>query len=217
MSTHQLLTVQSIDRLTPSAVAITFEVPETLAPDFAFKAGQYLSLEAMINDERFVVPILCSAPHEGRLTVGIKKVPNGVFSSFANDELAVGHQLAVAPPEGRFVYVPNGGEQELLLVAAGSGITPIFSILKTVVEKQAKTNVRLIYGNKSPKEVMFKNEIEALENDHSDRFKVHWVYSQSNESNALFGRVDRSVINYALNQAEEPATTSVFVRSGDND
>ena len=204
MSTHQLLTVQSIDRLTPSAVAITFEVPETLAPDFAFKAGQYLSLETMINDQAVRRSYsLCSAPHEGRLTVGIKKVPNGVFSSFANDELAVGHQLAVAPPEGRFVYVPNGGEQELLLVAAGSGITPIFSILKTVVEKQAKTNVRLIYGNKSPKEVMFKNEIEALENDHSDRFKVHWVYSQSNESNALFGRVDRSVINYALNQAEE--------------
>ena len=203
MSTHQLLSVQSIDRLTPSSVAISFEVPPALQTDFAFKAGQYLSLESTINGAAVRRSYsLCSAPHEGTLTVGIKKVPQGLFSTYANEEINVGDQLGVAPPEGRFVYVPNGSEGEVLLIAAGSGITPVFSILKTVLAKQAKTKVRLIYGNKSPEEVMFKTELETLEKEHKDQFNVHWVYSQSNEANALFGRIDKSVVNYALNQAE---------------
>ena len=203
MSTHQLLSVQSIDRLTPSSVAISFEVPAALQADFAFKAGQYLSLETTINGAAVRRSYsLCSAPHECTLTVGIKQVPQGVFSTHANEVIKVGDQLGVAPPEGRFVYVPNGSEGEILLIAAGSGITPVFSILKTALAKQANTKVRLVYGNKSPEEVMFKAELEALEKEHAGQFKVHWVYSQSNEANALFGRVDKSVVNYALNQAE---------------
>ena len=131
MSTHQLLTVQSIDRLTPSAVAITFEVPETLAPDFAFKAGQYLSLEAMINDQAVRRSYsLCSAPHEGRLTVGIKKVPNGVFSSFANDELAVGHQLAVAPRKDVLFMCPTEGNRNCFLLPQEAVLRPFFQFLK---------------------------------------------------------------------------------------
>ena len=108
MNIHQLLKIQSIDRLTPSAVAISFELPSALAADYAFKAGQYLSLEAKIDGE--VVRrsySLCSAPHENVLKVGVKKVQKGLFSSFANDVLKVGDSLGVAPPEGRFVYVPQ--------------------------------------------------------------------------------------------------------------
>ena len=100
--------------LPPSSIAISFKVPSALAADFAFKAGQYLSLEATINGE----PVrrsysLSSAPHENSLTVGIKKIEHGLFSSFANDVLAEGDTLKVASPEGRFVYVPKQATQQL--------------------------------------------------------------------------------------------------------
>ena len=204
MNIHQLLKIQSIDRLTPSAVAISFELPSALAADYAFKAGQYLSLEAKIDGE--VVRrsySLCSAPHENVLKVGVKKVQKGLFCSFANYLLKFGYSLGVAPREGRFVYVPQGGDKEILLVAAGSGITPVLSILKTILEKQRTSAVRLIYGNKTPEEVLFKVEIDALEKAYADRFKVIWVYSQSNEADSLFGRIDQSVINFALNQHDD--------------
>lgn len=204
MSALHPLRVEKINRLTPSSVAISFEVPATLSADFAFKAGQYLSLEASIDGE----PVrrsysLSSAPHENRLTVGIKKIEQGVFSSFANNVIAEGDILNVAPPEGRFVYVPNSATQHLLLIAAGSGITPILSILKTALEKSTTATVQLIYGNKSPEESMYQDQLIALQEQFSDRLKIQWVYSKSNEPDALFGRIDASVIKYSLNQTDK--------------
>ncbi len=202
MSALHPLTVEKINRLTPSSVAISFAVPAALAADFAFKAGQYLSLEASIDGASVRRSYsLSSAPHENRLTVGIKKIDQGVFSSFANDLLTEGATLKVAPPEGRFVYVPNTANQQLLLIAAGSGITPILSILKTSLAKSDTTTVQLVYGNKSPEETMYQAELIALQKQFSDRFTIHWVYSKSNEADALFGRIDTAVVNYALNQA----------------
>lgn len=204
MSALHPLRVEKINRLTPSSVAISFEVPATLSADFAFKAGQYLSLEASIDGG----PVrrsysLSSAPHENRLTVGIKKIEQGVFSSFANNVIAEGDILNVAPPEGRFVYIPNSATQHLLLIAAGSGITPILSILKTALEKSTTATVQLIYGNKSPEESMYQDQLIALQEQFSDRLKIQWVYSKSNESDALFGRIDASVIKYSLNQTDK--------------
>lgn len=204
MSTLHPLRVEKINRLTTSSVAISFEVPATLSADFAFKAGQYLSLEATIDGK----PVrrsysLSSAPHENRLTVGIKKIEQGVFSGFANEVLTEGDTLNVAPPEGRFVYVPNSATQHLLLIAAGSGITPILSILKTALEKSTSATVQLVYGNKSPQESMYQDQLIALQEQFSDRLKIQWVYSKSNEPDALFGRIDASVIKYSLNQTDK--------------
>ena len=199
MSALHSLAVEEIKRLTPSSVAISFKVPAASAADFAFKAGQYLILEATINGAAVRRSYsLSSAPHENRLTVGIKKIDQGLFSSYANDILTEGESLKVAPPEGRFVYVPKHETQQLLLIAAGSGITPILSILKTSLEKSASTKVQLIYGNKSPQETMYQDQLIELQEQYKDRLKINWVYSQSNESNALFGRIDEGIVKYGL-------------------
>ena len=204
MSALHSLVIEEIKRLTPSSVAISFEVPTALAADFTFKAGQYLSLEATIDG----VPVrrsysLSSAPHENRLTVGIKKIDHGVFSSFANNRLNEGDTLKIGAPEGRFVYVPNHTTQQLLLIAAGSGITPILSILKTSLEKSPSTTVELIYGNKSPQETMYQEQLIALQEQYNGRLKINWVYSQTNEPNALFGRIDEAIVKYGLNQCDK--------------
>lgn len=201
MSALHSLAVEKINRLTPSSVAISFKVPSALAADFAFKSGQYLSLEATINGAAVRRSYsLSSAPHENRLTVGIKKIDQGVFSSYANDVLNEGDTLKVASPEGRFVYVPKHETQQLLLIAAGSGITPILSILKTSLEKSNSTKVQLIYGNKSPEETMYQDQLIELQEQYKDRLKINWVYSQSNEPNALFGRIDEGIVKYGLKQ-----------------
>ena len=204
MSASFFLTVRQIQRLTENAVTVDFTVPPTEGADFAFVAGQYLTLEAEINGDLVRRAYsLCSAPHEESLAVGIKKVPRGKFSSFANDVLKVGDQLRVFPPEGRFTYRPKNNES-LLLFAAGSGITPLFSIIKTALNRNDSTHVCLVYGNKTPQDVMFAEELSALQKAFPDRFQLHWVFSQSNEKNALFGRIDASVVAFALNQSKQP-------------
>ena len=204
MSTLHSLAVEKINRLTPSSVAISFEIPSALTADFAFKAGQYLSLETTINGEAVRRSYsISSAPHENHLTVGIKKIDQGLFSSFANDVLAEGDTLKVAPPEGRFVFVPNHATQQLLLIAAGSGITPILSIVKTSLEKSASTRIQLIYGNKSPQETMYQDQLISLEEQYKDHFKITWIYSQSNVSDALFGRIDEAIVKYGLKQCDK--------------
>lgn len=203
MSALHSIVVEEIKRLTPLSVAISFKVPSALAADFAFKAGQYLSLEATINGAAVRRSYsLSSAPHENRLTVGIKKIDQGVFSSYANDVLTEGDTVKIAPPEGRFVYVPKQETRQLLLIAAGSGITPILSILKTSLEKSTSSKVQLIYGNKSPQETMYQDQLIELQEQYKDRLKINWVYSQSNESNALFGRIDEGIVKYGLKQCD---------------
>ena len=204
MSAYHRLIVEEIERLTPSSVAISLAIPEELKKTFVFESGQYLSLEAQLNGASVRRSYsLCSAPHQAKATVGIKKIEGGQFSSYANDVLKVGDSLLVAPPEGRFLFSPSDQKQHLLLFAAGSGITPLFSILKSALEKTENTSVQLVYGNKSPEESMFKKELNALESAYPDRLSIHWIYSQSNEPNALFVRIDASTVLYALNQGKQ--------------
>lgn len=223
MSELHSLSVEKIHQLTPTSVAISFAVPQALEADFAFKAGQYLTLETTINGAAVRRSYsLSSAPHENRLTVGIKKIDQGVFSSFANDVIAEGDLIKVAPPEGRFIYLPNLATQQLLLIAAGSGITPVLSILKTCLEKNKDTKVQLLYGNKSPKESMYQTELLALQEQYPDRLNINWIYSQTNEPNALFGRIDEAIVKYTLKQlAKSPDQTylcgpEAMIKSAEN-
>ena len=201
MSRYYSLQIKEIIPLTPSSVALSFDVPEELRSLFTYHAGQYMSLEAQLDGK----PVrrsysLSSAPHEKQWQVGIKKVPLGLFSTHANENLVVGDQLTVSVPEGRFIYSPSKEKELLFTFAAGSGITPILSIIKTALETSKTSKIQLVYGNKSPKETMFKHDIEALQVRFPSRLNVIWVYSQSNESSALFGRIDTAILNYAFNQ-----------------
>ena len=203
MPTFHPLKVSGIERTTSEAVVISFEVPDQLKSKYSFSSGQYISLEAEINGSLLRRSYsLCSTPQQNILSIGVKEVPNGVFSSYINQSLRVGDILNVSTPDGRFVYDLENENSSILAIAAGSGITPIFSILNSFLIQKKASKFTLIYGNKTPKQSMFYKELKILEEKHAERLKIHWVFSQSNEEGELFGRIDASVINLVLDQKQ---------------
>ena len=206
MSDFYALTVTAVQQLTPNAVVISFAIPEDLKKVFAFKAGQYITLKKVINGEevRRAYSISC-APSSSNVTVGVKKVEKGVFSVWANTNLKVGDVIDVMPPEGRFIFDPESlASKNIGAFAAGSGITPIMSIAKTVLESNNTNKFILVYGNKTVEETMYFNEIQALKKEYPDRFFIQWLYSKASVDGALFGRIDNSTVNLILkNQFKE--------------
>ena len=200
MAQFHSLKIKSILRQTDKAVSITFEVPTSLKTDFAFSAGQYITLKTLIDAKEVRRDYsLSSSPHSELLSVTVKEIENGVFSSYANTQLKVGDTLEVGTPKGRFVYNPEiDSETTIVAFAAGSGITPIMSIAQTVLETKTDTNFVLIYGNKSRKETIFYDAILKLQTLYNDRFKVQFVFSESDEDQALFGRIDSGNVQYIL-------------------
>lgn len=199
MSDFHTLKISRIQRETPNSVSVYFDVPDSLKESFDFEAGQYVTLKHTIKgDDVRRAYSLCSSPAEDMLRVGIKKVENGTFSVFANDELSAGDSLEVMIPEGKFVFVPNHQPHTYAAFAAGSGITPILSIIKTCLRKEAESKFLLVYGNRSKEEAMFALELEALQSEYPDRLHLEYIFSRKKEDNALFGRIQRSVVNYLL-------------------
>ena len=195
MPSIHTLRVSSIDRITTNSVVVSFDIPSEFISSYSFTAGQYIPLEATIEGK--VVRrsySICSAPNSGNLQVGIKELENGLFSTYANRTLKVGDSLKVGTPEGRFIYPSKVPKKSIVGIAAGSGITPIMSILKTVLEKDTSDAFTLVYGNKSVEETLFYDELIALEKQYTDRFKIHWYFSQSEKKGAEFGRINRSAI-----------------------
>ena len=200
MSQFYKLSIQDIQRETDKCVTISFNVPTKLQDKFVFKAGQYLTLKTLINGEEVRRDYsICSAPKSGVLKVAVKEVANGTFSKFANKLLKVNDMLDVAPPNGRFIFEPQDKkERTVVAFAAGSGITPIMSIAKTILTQEPKSTFVLIYGNKTPKDTIFFNEILELHHNFLDRFNLQFVFSQSDEENALFGRIEKSTVNFIV-------------------
>lgn len=196
MSDFRQLEVRHIHRETPSAVSVEFHVPEALQPSFSFKAGQYVTLKTKLNGEEVRRAYsLCAAPKENKLRVAIKEVDGGLFSTYANRELTEGTVLDVHSPEGNFVYTPSTHQGAVALFAAGSGITPMMSILKTALDYG--NTVALLYGNKSPEETIFHDELIALTEKYPN-FYLKFVYSQARAENALAGRIDSTAVNYVV-------------------
>ncbi|MEO3385468.1 1,2-phenylacetyl-CoA epoxidase subunit PaaE [Mesorhizobium sp. CAU 1741] len=185
------LKVSAIARETPEAVAVAFDVPDELKEAFSFRPGQYLTLSAEIDGrEARRSYSICSAPGEATLRVGVKRVADGRFSSFVNEKLAVGDVIRVMPPEGRFTSLV-GERHDYVLIAAGSGITPMLSIAKTVLNHEPDSTVTLIYGNRSTDTIMFREELEDLKDRHMRRFSVIHLLSREAQDVDLFnGRID---------------------------
>jgi ring-1,2-phenylacetyl-CoA epoxidase subunit PaaE len=201
------LSVSKVDNLTTQSVAISFEIPTDLQSNFAFKAGQYITIKHTIHGKEVRRAYsISSAPvvsgPQNSVTVGIKEVAGGAFSPYANRYIQKGDVLEVMPPQGRFLYEPTSAPVHILGVAAGSGITPILSIAKSVLASGPEYSFTLIYGNKSPQDVMFSSEIEALQIAYPNQFNIQWVYSQAKEDQALFGRIDTAAINYVLKNTD---------------
>jgi len=205
MLNFESLSVSKVVQLTRSAVAITFAIPEHLRDTFAFVSGQYITLKQTINGEEVRRAYsISSAPDAEDITVGIKMVEGGVFSTYANTALKTNTILDVMPPEGRFTFKPSGKAVNIAAFAAGSGITPILSIVKTVLSAHSENTFVLVYGNQTPEEVMFMEEINALKEQYSERFFIKHTYSRTQESDAFFGRIEASTVNYIVkNQFKE--------------
>lgn len=191
------LAVSRIERLTSVSVKITFDLPESLQKEFAFEAGMYLTLQQTINNQKVRRAYsICSAAGEKELSIAVKKIPNGIFSTYLTTELKKGDVLEVKPPEGKFLFIPYlFDDKDIVLFSAGSGVTPMMSIAKTAL---AQTNLKVVfvYGNKNKEEVLFLEEIEKLRALYSDRFFVHYVFSQQKYNNHFSGRIDEHIVAF---------------------
>ena len=194
MAAFHTLTVADIRRETDDAVSIQFDVPEDLADTFCFLPGQYLTLRAMVGgkDIRRNYSI-CSGINDDALRVAVKRVPEGKFSCFANDTLKPGDTLAVLPPDGRFTApVAADHAKRYLMIAAGSGITPILSLAKSYLDAEPGSEVVLIYGNRSAASILFLEELQDLKDRHPTRFSmIHILSRQPREAPLLNGRIDQ--------------------------
>ncbi|TLP80777.1 ferredoxin--NADP reductase [Maribacter sp. ACAM166] len=215
MSHFHALTVKHIKKLTPTSVAVTFAIPKDLAQTFAFTAGQYITIKKEIKGKELRRAYsISSSPEKDGITIGIKKVDNGGFSSYANSKLQVGDTLEVMEPEGRFLFKPSKEVQHIAAFVAGSGITPIMSIVKSVLDGNPKNQFVLVYGNKSYKETMFYTDLVKLELEYSNRFFVYFTNSQTREDKALFGRIDTSTVNYALKNKHKDVDFNAYYLCG---
>ena len=194
------LVISSVERNTRNAVLISFEVTEEIRNKFKFEAGQYLTLETKIGENKVRRSYSICSPPSGGLQVGIKEIPKGVFSTHANRVLKAGETIMVGTPKGEFKYVKSLKEQRLVAFAAGSGITPIMSIIKTALNDNKNTSFYLVYGNKTPEDTMFYKDLKALEEQFSLRLKIKWVYSRANIPGSLFGRIEEGIVKDTLNQ-----------------
>ncbi len=215
MADFHSLRVKNIKILTPNAVAITLEIPKELIQTFAFSAGQYITIKKEIKGKELRRAYsISSVPSLDTITIGIKKVDRGGFSDYANTKLAVGDALEVMPPEGRFVFDPTEHSKSIAAFAAGSGITPILSIAKTVLDSHPENVFVLVYGNKSEKETMYYTDLVKMQLDHSNRFFIYFTNSETRSNNSLFGRIDMSTINYVLKNKHEDIDFDAYYLCG---
>ena len=198
MSKFNPLKVKEIKRETPLAVSIVFDVPADLKADYQFEAGQYVNIKSIINGEELRRSYsISSSPKSGELCIVVKAVENGVFSNYATQQLQVGDVLEVAVPEGKFV-LENKDVKVIAGIAAGSGIKPIISLAKDILESADDTTFVFVYGNKTVDDTIYYKEIEALKNKFTGRFFVHYTFTKVHPEGTLCGRIERSTINFVF-------------------
>ena len=211
MSKFYQLKVLESKALTSDAVAVSFDVPQALYETFNYKPGQYLTLKFNLNGEEVRRSYsLCSSPAlEEPLQVGVKRVEKGLVSNHINDNVKAGSVVEVMPPDGRFYADVNANHYKTYyLFAAGSGITPMLSILRTVLLTEEKSFVHMIYGNRSQDSIMFKAELDQLQEEYKDRFILSHCLSKpkssflsrKNKMEHRKGRVDADAIKWFINE-----------------
>jgi ring-1,2-phenylacetyl-CoA epoxidase subunit PaaE len=209
MSTHfHALSVKNIQKETADTVTVSFEVPPILTGEYRFEAGQYLTLKKDIDGEDVRRSYsICAAPHENELTVAVKAIENGVFSNFIKNDLKIGDSLEVMPPMGNFKVQPDANKSvNHVFYAAGSGITPVISMVKTLLKDEPKSKVHLFYGNKSTADTIFKAELDALATENENFDLVYFLSREDTGNPTTNGRIDQetcaSIFNTYLNGAD---------------
>lgn len=198
------LRVSAIDQLTEDSVALTFEVPEDLRDDYAFEAGQHLSIRA--GDEIRRSYSICTAPSSGILRIGVKRLPGGAFSGEVVGRLQVGDELDVMTPAGHFsTPLDPTARKRYAAVAAGSGITPVLSILAAALETEPESDAVLVYVNRTHRTVMFLDEVHELKDRFPDRLQIlHVLSREEQEVELLSGRLDADRMKRLLGSLVPP-------------
>ncbi|MEO8675114.1 MAG: 1,2-phenylacetyl-CoA epoxidase subunit PaaE [Casimicrobiaceae bacterium] len=194
MSKFHPLRIARVERETRDAVALTFAVPSELAPAFRFEAGQHVTVRKSIGGEDIRRSYsICSAVQDGALRIAVKKSPGGTFSTWAGESLAAGDTLDVMPPLGHFGLVPDATRaRHYVGFAAGSGITPLLSIVGTTLAAEPESEFTLFYGNRASGTVMFRDELAELKDTYLTRFNlVHVLSREAQDIPLLHGRIDR--------------------------
>jgi ring-1,2-phenylacetyl-CoA epoxidase subunit PaaE len=184
--------VKEVRRETDDCVSILFDIPTELQQTFSYLPGQHITIRTNINHE----PVrrsysLCSSPLHNEWRIAVKKLDGGIFSAFANQQIKAGDVVELLPPLGSFILHHTTDAKRYVCFAAGSGITPILSIIKTGLANQPHSSFTLIYGNRTTQSIIFKEDIEALKNKYIDRFEVIYILSrEQTEAPINEGRID---------------------------
>ena len=187
------LTILGIRNETDDCISVSFQVPDDWKEEFKYKAGQNITLRSTIGKEEVRRSYsICSSPHENELRVAIKKVEEGLFSSHAHTHFIPGQSLDVLAPTGNFVLpLQASNNKHYIAFAAGSGITPVISLLKTILREEPLSRFTLIYGNRSRSSMIFREELLALKNDYPEQFQLITIFSREKMDAPVFeGRID---------------------------
>jgi ring-1,2-phenylacetyl-CoA epoxidase subunit PaaE len=211
------LRVKGVEPLTEDAVVIEFEIPPELAGEYDFTHGQHVSLrcEAAGDDLRRSYSI-CGAAGTGQLRVAVKRLPGGIFSAYALEHLRAGDMVEVVTPIGHFnTPLDPSHAKSYAMIAAGSGIAPILSNISTILAVEPLSNVTLIYGNRTVKDIMFLEELEDLKNRYPQRFVLYHVLSREEQEVQLFhGHIDAERLNMFLDQLVRPGSIDEWFLCG---
>lgn len=210
------LQVKEVKAETPDCVSIAFIIPENLKHEFLFEQGQNITIKKEIDGEDIRRSYsICSAPFENELRVAVKKVDEGKFSSFANTNLKAGDEIDVLPPTGKFNTKLNADNaKQYLAFAAGSGITPIISIIKTTLQTEAASQFTLVFGNRGRNSIIFFEELEGLKNKYLNRFNfINILSREKTDAPINFGRIDFNKLT-ELNKLVDYKNTDDFFICG---
>lgn len=215
MAKFYSIKVLDVYKETKDCTVISFEIPEDLKPDFQYRQGQHLTLRATISGQEVRRSYsLCSSPTENRWQVAVKKISDGLFSTFVNETLKAGDFIDLMPPNGTFFTEINSEKSKnYIAFAAGSGITPLLSIIKTHLALEPKSTFQLFYLNRSVKSIIFKEEIELLKNKYFGRFEIfHFLSKEHRSIDLLNGRFTKEKLEVLTNKIIDiPSTDECFI------
>lgn len=214
MAQFHTLSVKEVNRQTDKAVHIIFDVPSEFASEYKFKAGQYLTLETKIDGEEVRRSYSISSEEGKDLGIVVKAIPDGKFSNYVNSVLKKGDIMEVHSAEGKFLLPEQIDDKVFCAFAAGSGITPVMSMIRTLLSQSETAKFVLVYGNKSPEQTIFLQELLSLQKEHPKRFFPEFIYSEAKEDSAKFGRIERSTVNYVIKNKYEGLDISEFYLCG---
>ena len=216
-ATFHPLRVAEIEQLTPDAVTLTFDVPPELGEEYAFAPGQHLTLRAVLGGEEVRRSYsICSPPSHGRLRIAVKRLEGGVFSGHALGQLRPGDTVDVLRPAGRFgVRLDPANAKHYVAIVAGSGITPVMSILGAALDTEPASRFTLIYGNRDAGSVMFLEELADLKDRYPQRLQlVHVLSREAQDADLLSGRIDGAKVDRLLDTVVPPEDVDDWLLCG---